>query len=198
MKSLGRKKIFVVIPKLNGEEKVHVLSDLWGLTVIYYENIVIDEPHEWDARLEPVCSLITEQIEKMTSLDHRQRGAAINGGWRGEIVQSYGPDGLPKTFLADAEFEFNLEMVRGHLTMRGYITDDRNELKVKLSGRFVYESYLKLDYKYTDNPGSINFGTVVLKLNDLGDRCDGRYLGYGAYSTQLVSGAVMLKKIRQA
>jgi Predicted nucleotide-binding protein containing TIR-like domain len=195
IKSLGRERTFVVLPNLAGRERVHVLSDFLGLNLIHYENI--DDPNDWDGRIGPACDKIRDQINH--AISHLPgRAAALVGHWSGEMRQAYARDETVETFMAEATFGFSIGLVRGVFRIEGNIAPKVHHLKTNLRGSFLYESFLRLDYRYDDQSAAISFGTAMLHLNARGTKLNGHYFGYGDYSERLVSGTVTLDKVLSA
>jgi Predicted nucleotide-binding protein containing TIR-like domain len=192
IKSLSRERTLIVLPRSKNGERVHVLTDFLGLTLAYYEEI--ETPKDWSSRLAPICTSIDDQIKQL-SLELPGRSAALVGNWNGELCQGYGPGGIPTTFNTEAKFEIAFGLIRAFLTFRGDIAPGKDQVSVNLDGKFIHDSFLKLDYRYADHPGAMAFGTVVARLNDLGSQLAGQYLGYGAYSERLVSGTITLRKV---
>jgi predicted nucleotide-binding protein len=127
IKSLGRERTFIVLPKPDGGEEIHVLSDFLGLNLIHYHEI--GQPNEWDARLGPACNSVQDRIRQLVA-KVPERAAALWGSWIGEMHQAYGPDGILQTFIAKAEFGFSVGAVAGVLTVEGNIASEVNQIRV--------------------------------------------------------------------
>ena len=57
---LGRENTFFIVPR---DKKVHIPSDLIGITSLTYDTTRIDQ--NWNAALGPVCSKITKQVKNI-------------------------------------------------------------------------------------------------------------------------------------
>lgn len=117
----------------------------------------------------------------------RNRGEALNGNWQGTIVQS--------TLIADVDIRLhakNKEIV-GEAHLRVQFDGVAHAITLAVTGGFLYDKFLKLDYKNT-NRGTIQFGTMVLELAPHPSTMEGQYVGYGSLTESIVSGQILLTK----
>lgn len=123
----------------------------------------------------------------------KARRAAALGSWRGEVNQRVGADHTPR----GGKCVLELESRRGHIVGTGDFDFRFNrksvQLKFDVSGSLWYDRYLKLDYKNA-NEDAIQFGSIILELNDEGAELAGRFLGYGSISRMIVDGEISLSK----
>ena len=120
------------------------------------------------------------------------RHVAVSGNWNGKMVQDI--QDTTQELSISASFSTRGTAVEGELTIHGLRLDGPDKIRIILTGLFVEHRFLSLEYKYSDLPGSLQFGTVILKLNDAGRKMAGKFAGYGAFSEAIVSGSVELVK----
>jgi hypothetical protein len=140
-----------------------------------------------------VASLVTVVATKAHDYRFLQpmladRRKALVGNWHGEAVQAeltatvelrLGASGKNVTGVAELQFVFG--------------GTDRH-LILDLTGGFLHDQFLKLDYTKKDDDGAIQFGTLVVELGADARTMVGRYVGYGSISDRIVSGEMSLKK----
>jgi hypothetical protein len=57
-----------------------------------------------------------------------------------------------------------------------------------------FERFMQSNYRSRD-AGMLQFGTIVLDMDDIGETIRGSYIGYGALSKRIVPGDVELEKV---
>ncbi|SEH06301.1 Uncharacterised protein [Candidatus Venteria ishoeyi] len=86
-----------------------------------------------------------------------------------------------KEVIGTGEVDFPVSEVENHA------------FNISLTGGFLHERFLKLDYKNT-NLAAVQFGSSLLTLSSDGTKLNGRFLGYGAKTERLVFGEIKLQK----
>jgi hypothetical protein len=118
----------------------------------------------------------------------------IDGFWKGTIRQNF--PGMQEQLSGD--FAMTLRAARkrvsGTATFDITIMGKAHHLAFHLSGGFLYETYLQLQYR-DDTPGVIHFGSIIAELSADGSQFVGRFVGYGHLSGQIVYGDVSLTKV---
>jgi len=119
----------------------------------------------------------------------------ILGRWTGDALQDEGPAAKP--FPAKVEFTFAVEpptSVTGQGSFRGHL--DRREVNTqfRFHGGFLYAQFLRFEYDPVET-GTVQFGSIVLKLSSTGNKLTGRFHGYGATSERIVHGTLDLNKV---
>lgn len=122
-----------------------------------------------------------------------QKGRAIAGQWRGTLSPHRPVEGLP----AALPFDVALSVQSSRVTGTGRLTDPAYRPLVgtdyRLNGVVHYSRFLQLDY-VSAMPGRIQFGSVVLEIDNTGDRMAGKLAGFGAVSQAIVTADVELTK----
>lgn len=117
----------------------------------------------------------------------RSRREALAGKWRGRLDQA--------PISGDLEVELDVASKRVH--GKAHLTLDfegkERFITLSLTGGFLHDQFLKLDYKNT-NPGTIQFGSIILELAAEPRTMEGEYAGYGSLNRRIVSGKIMLTK----
>ena len=118
-----------------------------------------------------------------------ERRKALTGYWKGTIEQP--------NLTAD----LTVHLVASHKEVNG-IADLRfpfhgkdHHLVLSLKGGFLYERFLKLDYK-KDNEGVIQFGSLIIEFAEDSETLKGKYSGYGSLTKSIVSGEILLSRSR--
>lgn len=128
---------------------------------------------------------------------NNNRKNTLEGTWVGSGMQEVGLDG-EKNFpmKISGSFLVSRKEVVGNIEIIYDIDDKKVVTKMIFKGGFFYDRYLQFQYK-NNNSDIIQFGSVLLELNSSGTRLDGRFLGYGAYTENLVYGQIQLCKYQQ-
>ncbi len=61
-------------------------------------------------------------------------------------------------------------------------------------GGFFHDRFLQLNY-LSRNDGRIQFGSAILELSPSGETLQGKYIGYGAFSREIVTGNLQLRRV---
>jgi len=125
--------------------------------------------------------------------DRREK---LIGRWKGTVVQNISDGENP--FVAKADFYFHIpvddDVIFGEGTVSGTLGEKKVELLFRARGGFLHNEFLRLEYDPADT-GTKQFGSLLLRLNDLSQSLNGRYQGYGAFNQRIVSGTFDLEKL---
>jgi hypothetical protein len=120
----------------------------------------------------------------------------IVGRWKGEAVQEF-KDGtkIPATLEGELDKDKDdNDRVKGKLRYSFEFCNEKITAAFKVSGEFLYDSFLRLDYINVDD-FVMQFGAVVLELDSIGSNLKGKFVGYGAISNKIINADVYLKKV---
>jgi hypothetical protein len=117
------------------------------------------------------------------------RRKAIIGAWKGDITQTF----LGETSQITIEMAFTAgkKIIEGHANLIHPVTSELTRLK--FTGGFYHDRFIKFDYK-NENETIMQFGSAVVDLSSDGKTLNGKYVGYGSKTNQIVSGDVCLKR----
>ena len=147
----------------------------------------------------PIVGVITARWSKNRHLNRisEDRKAALEGDWRGTGIQEGGPGDEPLQTEISAKCKVFKREVVGDFNYEYKLNNKNVLLKMKLTGGFLYERYLRLYYN-NQEATMINFGSAVFELDDLGTKLSGRFVGYGSIARGLVFGSIELQKQKQS
>lgn len=121
------------------------------------------------------------------------RIAAVQGKWVGEALQTGANSSASIPASVIANIHVKNKKLLGKVSFRIKHENIENEGEFDISGGFLYERFLRLEYNPQGNSG-IRFGSIVMELTENDERLAGRYVGYGAYSNEIVTGSLSLAK----
>lgn len=140
-----------------------------------------------------VTLLITRYLDNRDKLTMSTgRKAIISGQWKGKISQvndRAGAAPITVKFIAKRKKVYGLTLIQ-------YPSDGHKaayDAEFEFEGGFLYESYLRLDY-VSKTRHRIQFGAIVLELSPTGEKLSGKFVGYGAFSKDIISGHVELER----
>ena len=117
------------------------------------------------------------------------RRKALLGTWKGSILQDadseWGKMNIDMTFIS------NGKIVEGNCTLIYPV--DNQVIKLKFTGGFYHERFIKFDYTNPDE-SVVQFGSAVMILDSNGKTLEGRYVGYGSITNRIVSGTVLMHR----
>jgi hypothetical protein len=117
------------------------------------------------------------------------RRKALIGTWRGNIVQDNSSE--LGALNIDMTFTSSGKIVEGNCEL---IYPVGNQLiKLRFIGGFYHERFVKFDYTNPDE-AVVQFGSAVMILDSTGKLLEGRYVGYGSLTNQIVSGTVVMHR----
>jgi len=116
-----------------------------------------------------------------------RRRDAISGHWDGRVYQAEGPSGPPIEF--DVEIRLNTDGMK--VEGEGYFEWEGRATKVLITGGYIDDYYLKLEYKDADYR-ILRYGTFLLQISPDVRRIVGRFLGYAAEKEGLIYGKIEL------
>jgi hypothetical protein len=114
------------------------------------------------------------------------RRNALCGNWKGQITQRT---------VGSYEVEMSLQSKGNKIIGKGWLRHiERNLLiTLEMEGGFLYENFLKLDYKNSDS-AHIQFGSMVFEVSPCSKKIKGKFSGYGSVSKAVVGGDISLEK----
>lgn len=149
---------------------VSILADVWKVPV--KELLARD-----DNAIETVGGEVGYCLDKLA------------GNWTGRIEQPAGPD--RQHFSAEIRFE--IARSGAGACGRSYFTFDGITHVSNIEVEWLFERYFKVDGATTD-PRGYMFNTCYFQINPVGDRIDGRYIGFGPHSNCIIVGEVTAGK----
>ena len=117
------------------------------------------------------------------------RREAISGRWDGRVYQDIGPDGSPIEF----DIEWQLKKDESKIDGVAYFEWNGKTINLKLSGGFIDDNYIQIDYKDEDFR-VLRYGTFFFRISDNSENLTGRFLGYAAEVGNLIYGEAKAKK----
>lgn len=160
------------------------LGELFGMSV---QELLVRES---DARPMSVRE-VEGSPQLFMDVKKHARQAALTGNW----------DGMVRHEVKKLDYHVTLQLKLAGRTIRGtgYLHDAHQSgdltQSVTVSGRFVYDRFLKLEYTLEEPPGAIQFGFALLEFTPDGQALSGPFLGYGALVTRgMVTGTVHLER----
>jgi hypothetical protein len=118
------------------------------------------------------------------------RRKAIIGKWVGSITQTI--ENIPTSFNLEITFTADKKIVKGDASFISPLTS--RTIKLKFVGGFLFERFIKFDYKNPDE-SVIQFGNAILDLSADGKTLIGKFVGFGSITNQIVSGEVTLNLV---
>lgn len=126
----------------------------------------------------------TEYVEK-------NRANRVKGTWQGQVFQELGPNGEPVTYAIDLKLDIIKEHeIKGSISMANEFT---GLIYLNIINGIFYDHIMQFNY-YSKDPSIIHFGTIIMLVNGTGEKMEGNFLGYGAYSNKIVQGRLSLNK----
>jgi len=126
-------------------------------------------------------------------IDHERR-EALKGQWKGSARQEIGPDGNPIDYAVTSRVTATSHVIQAEAQLHFQMQGQKYTEHLQITGGFLHDRFLKLEYKISDRPGSIQFGLMILELDPSGRTLSGHFLSYGAESQHIVSGTIQLQK----
>jgi hypothetical protein len=122
------------------------------------------------------------------------RVMALDGAWKGEAHQAFGPDGKP--FTAEVLLQFDAKSP--NISAKGIFRFSDNgrlvDQKFDCAGGFLLDRFLRFEYD-TSEKGAIQFGSIILELEPNATELRGRYQGYGVRTKDIVHGSLLVRKV---
>lgn len=138
-----------------------------------------------------ICALTTFFLMKF--YEQRQllplgsaRKKALCGNWKGQIMQRT---------VGSYDIEMSLESIGNKIIGKGWLRHSERNLftALEMVGGFLYEIFLKLDYKNADK-AHIQFGSMIFEVSPCSRKIKGKFSGYGSVLKAVVSGDISLEK----
>jgi hypothetical protein len=140
-----------------------------------------------------ITLLIKEWIEQKPFSKISGRQKALIGMWRGSLKQAIVREGTPAEMEITIKFIAKGKKILGSTTLTppGFA-----QRELGFIGGFLHEQFVKLDYSNPD-PTIMQFGCYVARLDVTEDQkvLDGRFVGYGPDTKEVVYGTALLKKV---
>lgn len=138
--------------------------------------------------------LVTFFVTKLYEQRHllaisSDRKKSLVGRWKGKVCQ-------PNISEYDIELTLSVtkHKVSGEARLEHLEGEATRIVKLSLDGGFLYEKFLKLDYKNTDS-SNIQFGSITLEVSSNSKRMQGKFSGYGSTTESVVGGDMSLEKM---
>lgn len=140
----------------------------------------------------PFLTFMRERIFSSLGLQrvHTGRRAALTGKWVGETTQDIGDEPHRRPGVLTVTLKSGRRRIDGS----GQHSTSVAATGMVLQGGMIHDKIVSLTYRSEDD-GRIQTGTLVCLLGADGKTLRGRYVGYGPYSDNIVSGTVDLKKV---
>ncbi len=118
---------------------------------------------------------------------------AIEGTWKGKFTQPQ--FGLDKLTEFPITIVIQISHKREFTGTIAVIAPDGQDVEFTLTGGFLYDRFCQFSY-FAIDPGRVQFGTIIMELDEIGSLMSGNWIGYGAYSKKIVNGALTVHKIK--
>jgi hypothetical protein len=139
--------------------------------------------------VEARARLIAKLVEVIYDLP---RAAAITGNWKGMVHQDPGL----KEGAVEYHTQFTVSVCRGKVTglvVSHNLKDEARQFNCRVTGGVSYDRFVQLQYELED-PSIIHFGAILAVLNSEGNKMKGKFVGYVAFSEEIISGNVDVVK----
>jgi hypothetical protein len=121
----------------------------------------------------------------------KDRRAAIEGHWSGSMEQEF--RGHKVAYTGDLHLEVHGRTLRGMLHVTLKFGGQTFEPVFDMSGGFLHDRFTRLQYT-SKAKGSVHFGAMILELSPAATELKGRFVAFGAFSQEIVSGPIQLVK----
>ena len=120
---------------------------------------------------------------------------AISGDWQGCALQEKSTHLDGQTLTIDMNLSATRKAIKGSLTFHWDSANPANiqAVKLNLSGGFIQDSYVMLDYRGT-KINVIRYGIILLEFMPTSREMVGRFLGFGPESRSIIHGTFQVKK----
>jgi hypothetical protein len=118
-----------------------------------------------------------------------RRRDAISVHWDGKVYQAEGPEGPPIEF----DIELHLNTDGTEVTGEGFFEWEGKSTTLLISGGYIDDYYLKLEYKDADYL-ILRYGTIFFQISPNARKIVGRFLGYAAEREGLIYGKIEMSK----
>lgn len=143
----------------------------------------------------PVVVLFIKRVIDLRPLAKppKERRDVLQGIWKGLERQSIGPFGEPIEYEVTCKIKWRGKLAYG--TFNFVYSDDSHIIDETLSftGGFFFDRFLRLEY-YDSEGGKVQFGALVLELDENSRELRGLDVGFGYVTKQILSGSVELTK----
>ncbi len=121
----------------------------------------------------------------------KDRRAAIEGHWTGSMGQEF--RGHSVAYTGDLHLEVHGRTLRGMLHVNLKFGGQTFAPIFDMSGGFLHDRFARLQYT-SKAKGSVHFGAMILELSPTATELKGRFVAFGAFSQEIVSGPIQLAK----
>jgi hypothetical protein len=121
----------------------------------------------------------------------KDRRAAIEGHWTGSMGQEF--RGHQVAYTGMLQLEVHGRTLRGMLHVTLKFGGQTFEPIFDMSGGFLHDRFARLQYT-SKAKGSVHFGAMILELSPAATELKGRFVAFGAFSQEIVSGPIQLVK----
>ena len=123
------------------------------------------------------------------------RRCALKGFWKGTIKQEQKLNDTSLNFPANIEITTKGKRIFGVLNIQFEWNGENRNVSFDCKGGFYFNDFLQLNYLPNNSP-TRQFGSMILMLDSIGDRLEGRIIGYGIRTRKIVSGTIIFEKIQ--
>ena len=125
-----------------------------------------------------------------------ERRKAINGNWEGEIDQDPGKKPEITNYPVFIRLNADERTIDGEMRWKVPVDGKDTEFYFSIqNGQFFHGRFLRLNYT-PDDKATVQFGTLILKLNETGNSMDGKQAGYGKTTGDVVKGSLKIDKAK--
>ena len=121
------------------------------------------------------------------------RKKAINGVWKGELEGLEMFNGTIPTGTLEISMKAKRRVVVGNMIINHAAGELSRKDQIVSKGGFKMDRFLELNFHNTKDE-IVQFGNLILELDPLGDKLEGKIHGYGPLSKRILSGNVYLTK----
>ena len=137
--------------------------------------------------------LHTEDGSKQFLPVGKSRSATLTGKWTGKAHQEIGPGGRPIDFDIIVYLRAENDLIQGEAFLNHAIGGNEYNWRFDVCGGFLHGQFFQMEYNNSD-PAYIQFGSMVFKLSSTGRSLEGKYVGYGSITNDIVYGKMDLVK----
>jgi len=123
------------------------------------------------------------------------RKKALNGSWKGNIEHLEEINGLHASGTLEISFVAKRKKIRGELLINHAAGEFKRKDRMKFTGGFKMDRFLELNFQNA-NDEVVQFGNMIMELDPMGDKMEGKIHGFGPLSRKVLSGNVYLNKIK--
>lgn len=124
-----------------------------------------------------------------------RRQSAFQGEWIGFAIQDHSINGPKIRIEVRLSLRLNVNHLSGTFEIVVPTPTDSEAMTFNADCETFYERFIQVNYRSTEKE-MVQFGAILLEIDDAGRVMKGRYTGYGAISRTLVSGIADMHKVQ--